>query len=158
MNKILNILIVGVGGQGVLLASEVLSATAMKHCLDVKKNKNHRDQVELDVKKSEVHGMSQRGGVVSSHIRIAEKVYSPLIQEGTADFLMAFEISEGLRALDWLKPDGVVISSMTRMVPPITTIGNYEYPKDPADRIRAKVKNAKNITADVDISAFALTL
>jgi indolepyruvate ferredoxin oxidoreductase beta subunit len=134
MNRTLNILIVGVGGQGVLLASEVLSATAMKH--------------GLDVKKSEVHGMSQRGGVVSSHIRIAEKVYSPLIQEGTADFLMAFEISEGLRALDWLKSDGVVISSMTRMVPPITTIGNYEYPKDPAGRIRDKVKNAKILDAD----------
>lgn len=134
MSKTLNILIVGVGGQGVLLASEVLSATAMKH--------------GLDVKKSEVHGMSQRGGVVSSHIRIADKVYSPLIQEGTADFLMAFEISEGLRALDWLKREGVVISSMTRMVPPITTIGNYEYPKDPAERIRAKIKNAKILDAD----------
>ncbi|NIP41166.1 MAG: indolepyruvate oxidoreductase subunit beta [candidate division Zixibacteria bacterium] len=134
MKEAVNILIVGVGGQGVLLASEVLSETAMKH--------------GLDVKKSEVHGMSQRGGVVTSHVRIAETVYSPLIQEGTADYLIAFEISEGLRALDWLKSGGTVISSMTRMVPPITTIGDYEYPMDPAGKIREIIPDAKILDAD----------
>ncbi len=134
MKDAVNILIVGVGGQGVLLASEVLSETAMKH--------------GLDVKKSEVHGMSQRGGVVTSHVRIAETVYSPLIQEGTVDYLMAFEISEGLRALDWLKSGGTLISSMTRMVPPITTIGDFEYPKDPAGKIREILPGAKILDAD----------
>jgi len=130
MKEAVNILIVGVGGQGVLLASEVLSETAMKH--------------GLDVKKSEVHGMSQRGGIVTSHVRIAETVYSPLIQEGTADYLIAFEISEGLRALEWLKSGGTVISSMTRMVPPITTIGDYEYPSDPAGKIREVIPQRQN--------------
>lgn len=134
MKETLNILIVGVGGQGVLLASEVLSEVAMRH--------------GLDVKKSEVHGMSQRGGVVSSHIRIAKKVYSPLIEHGKVDFLMAFETSEGLRALDWLKPDGAVISSMTRLVPPSTTTGEWEYPKDPAGMIRSKVKESRILDAD----------
>lgn len=134
MSKTTNILIVGVGGQGVLLASEVLSEAAMRS--------------NLDVKKSEVHGMSQRGGVVSSHIRIAEKVHSPLIDHGNADFLMAFETAEGLRALDWLKPDGIVISSLTRLVPPITTTGDFNYPDDPAEMIRGKIKNAKILDAD----------
>lgn len=134
MKSITNILIVGVGGQGVLLASEILSEAAMRS--------------GLDVKKSEVHGMSQRGGVVSSHVRIAEKVYSPLIAHGGADFLMAFETAEGLRALDWLKPDGIIISSLTRLVPPITTTGEYTYPDDPAEMIRKKIKNAKILDAD----------
>jgi len=134
MSKTTNILIVGVGGQGVLLASEILSEAAMRS--------------NLDVKKSEVHGMAQRGGVVSSHIRIAEKVHSPLIDHGNADFLMAFETAEGLRALDWLKPDGIVISSLTRLVPPITTTGDFTYPDNPAEMIRGKVKNAKVLDAD----------
>jgi indolepyruvate ferredoxin oxidoreductase beta subunit len=132
--KNLNILIVGVGGQGVLLASEILSEVAM--------------QAGLDVKKSEVHGMSQRGGVVTSHVRIGEKVYSPLIDKGDVDCLMAFETSEGLRAADWLKKDGTIISSMTRMVPPITTTGDFDYPKNPADQIRRKIDDAKIFDAD----------
>ena len=75
-----DILIVGVGGQGVLLASEIISEIAMN--------------AGLDVKKSEVHGMAQRGGVVSSHVRIGPKVYSPTIQHGQADILIAFEQAE----------------------------------------------------------------
>jgi indolepyruvate ferredoxin oxidoreductase, beta subunit len=134
MSDTLNILIVGVGGQGVLLASEVLSEVVMRH--------------GLDVKKSEVHGMSQRGGVVSSHIRISKKVYSPLITRGDVDFLMSFETSEGLRALDWLKADGTVISSMTRLVPPSTTTGGFSYPDDPAKMISDKVKNTNILDAD----------
>ncbi len=134
MGEVTNILIVGVGGQGVLLASEILSNVAMRH--------------GMDVKKSEVHGMSQRGGVVTSHVRIAEKVHSPLIDHGDVDFLMAFEIAEGLRALDWLKPGGTLISSLTRMVPPITTIGDFEYPDDPAGKIREKLPEAKILDAD----------
>jgi len=140
MSEILNILIVGVGGQGVLLASEILSEAAMHH--------------GLDVKKSEVHGMSQRGGVVNSHVRIGKKVYSPLIDKGLVDVLMAFETAEGLRAIDWLKPDGAVISSLTRLVPPITTTGEYTYPENPAALIKHKVDidsiiEAANLTLEL---------
>jgi len=71
-----------------------------------------------------------------------------LIDHGNADFLMAFETAEGLRALDWLKPDGIVISSLTRLVPPITTTGDFTYPDNPAEMIRGKVKNAKILDAD----------
>ena len=110
-NESLNILIVGVGGQGVLLASEIISEAAMKS--------------GYDVKKSEVHGMSQRGGVVSSHVKIAPKVYSPTIQYGQADVLMAFEQAEGLRALDWMKSDGVAIVSTTMLVPAIVTSSSF---------------------------------
>ena len=102
-----SILIVGVGGQGVLLASEIISEVAMA--------------VGLDVKKSEVHGMAQRGGVVSSHVRIGPKVYSQTIEYGQADLIIAFEQAEGLRALDWMKSDGVAIASTTTLVPAIVT-------------------------------------
>jgi indolepyruvate ferredoxin oxidoreductase beta subunit len=135
-----NILIVGVGGQGVLLASEVLSLLAM--------------EAGLDVKKSEVHGMSQRGGVVSSHVRIGKKVYSPTIGHGEADVLMSFEIAECLRALPWMKPDGTAITSHTRLVPPITTIGKFSYPDDPIAMLREKTKNL----VDIDADAIALEL
>jgi len=129
-----NILIVGVGGQGVLLASEILSLLAM--------------EAGKDVKKSEVHGMSQRGGVVSSHVRIGDKVYSPTIDYGQADVLMSFEASEAIRALPWLKTGGVVITSHTRLVPPITTIGKYTYPDDPVADLRRKGVNLKDVDAD----------
>lgn len=129
-----NILMVGVGGQGVLLASEILALLAL--------------EAGLDVKKSEVHGMSQRGGVVSSHIRMGEKVYSPTIGKGDADVLMSFEAAECLRALPWLKADGTVITSHTRIVPPITTIGEFTYPDDPVAMLRKKVPNLKDVDAD----------
>ncbi len=131
---IMNILMVGVGGQGVLLASEVLSLLAL--------------EAGLDVKKSEVHGMSQRGGVVSSHIRMGKKVYSPTIGSGDADVLMSFEAAECLRALPWLKSGGTVITSHTRLVPPITTIGKFSYPDDPVATLREKAPNLKDIDAD----------
>lgn len=129
-----NILIVGVGGQGVLLASEVLSLLALES--------------GLDVKKSEVHGMSQRGGVVSSHVRIGRKVYSPTINHGEADALVSFEAAECVRALPWLKPGGTVITSHTRIVPPITTIGKFTYPDDPIALLKERIPNAKDVDAD----------
>jgi len=136
-NKTINILIVGVGGQGVLLASELLSEVAIMS--------------GLDVKKSEVHGMSQRGGVVSSHVRIAAKVYSPIIPYGQADILMAFEQAEGLRALDWLSAQGRAIISRTRLVPPIANFGTFSYPDDPIAEI--KKKTGKVIAVDADCMA-----
>ncbi|MFZ1683524.1 MAG: indolepyruvate oxidoreductase subunit beta [Candidatus Zixiibacteriota bacterium] len=130
-----DILIIGVGGQGVLLASEILSDAAMR--------------AGLDVKKSEIHGMSQRGGVVSSHVRIAPKVYSPTIQEGQADILMSFEQAEGLRAINWLSPEGTAIISRTTLIPAIVTSSKkFHYPDDAIAEMRKKVKSVIAVDAD----------
>jgi indolepyruvate ferredoxin oxidoreductase beta subunit len=133
-NKVTNVLIVGVGGQGVLLASEVLSETAI--------------QAGLDVKKSEVHGMSQRGGVVTSHVKFGPKVYSPIIPYGQADVLISFEQAEALRAIDWMKKDGLIATSTTRLIPPIATSGKIKYPDDPVTDLKKKFKNVIAIDAD----------
>jgi len=133
-NNVTNVLIVGVGGQGVLLASEVLSETAMK--------------AGLDVKKSEVHGMSQRGGVVSSHVKFGPKVHSPIIPYGEADILISFEQAEALRAADWIKETGLVATSLTRLVPPIATSGKIKYPSDPIAELKSKVKKVIALDAD----------
>jgi indolepyruvate ferredoxin oxidoreductase, beta subunit len=134
-NNEYNILIVGVGGQGVLLASEIISAVAMEG--------------GFDVKKSEVHGMSQRGGVVSSHVRIGPKVYSPIIGYGRADILMAFEQAEGLRAIDWMKKDGVAIISTTTLVPAIVTSSKqFSYPEDPIADMRKVADHVIAVQAD----------
>ena len=130
-----NILIVGVGGQGVLLASEILSTVAMN--------------AGLDVKKSEVHGMSQRGGVVSTHIKIAPKVYSPTIHQGQVDVLLSFEQAEALRAVNWLKKDGVVITSTTALVPSIvTSTKGMSYPEDAVASLKSKVERVIALEAD----------
>lgn len=130
-----SILIVGVGGQGVLLASEILSEAAMNY--------------GLDVKKSEIHGMSQRGGIVSSHIKIAPKVFSPTIQHGQADVIMAFEQAEGLRSLDWMRKDGVAIISQTQLIPAIVTSSKqYNYPEDAVERAKKKAGHVIDVAAD----------
>lgn len=130
-----NILIVGVGGQGVLLASEIISEVAM--------------QAGFDIKKSEVHGMSQRGGVVESHVKIAPKVYSPTIGHGQADVLIAFEQAEGLRALDWMRKDGVAIISLTRLIPAIVTSSKeFEYPEDPVAEMKKRAEHVVAVPAD----------
>jgi indolepyruvate ferredoxin oxidoreductase beta subunit len=132
-NGTTNVLIVGVGGQGVLLASEMLCEVAKV--------------LGLDTKKSEVHGMSQRGGVVTSHVRFGKKVYSPLIAEGEADVILAFEIAEGLRWVHYLRPGGTVIVNEQKVVPPITTTGKFAYPEHVEDQIKARVPNTKIIDA-----------
>ncbi|HDQ43910.1 MAG TPA: indolepyruvate oxidoreductase subunit beta [bacterium] len=124
MPDIHNILIVGVGGQGILLASELLGAVAF--------------EAGYDVKKSEVHGMAQRGGVVSSHVRFGEKVYSPLIPEGEADTILAFEEAEAQRWLHFLKPGGNLIVNRRRLVPPIALMRDFSYPSDPVERVRER--------------------
>jgi len=130
-----NVLIVGVGGQGVLLASEIISEVAM--------------HAGLDVKKSEIHGMSQRGGVVSSHIKMATKVYSPVIQHGKADVLLSFEQAEGLRAIDWLHKDGIAIVSQTALVPAIVTSSKeYTYPEDAIEQMQKKLEKVISVPAD----------
>lgn len=132
--NIKNILIVGVGGQGVLLASEMLSEVAI--------------MTGNDVKKSEVHGMSQRGGVVSSHVRYGSRVHSPIIPYCKADIILAFEQSEGLRALDWLSPEGRIIVSRTRLVPPSANLGGPGYPDDPITEIEKRTSDMIAVDAD----------
>jgi len=128
-----NVLIVGVGGQGVLLASEILCEVAKV--------------MGLDAKKSEVHGMSQRGGVVTSHVRFGKKVHSPLIEEGAADVILAFEIAEGLRWVHYLHAGGSLIASDQKVVPPITTTGKFAYPEDVEKKIKARVPKTKIVKA-----------
>jgi len=99
-----SVLLVGVGGQGVVLASAVVAEAALR--------------AGWDVKQSEVHGMSQRGGVVSSHLRFGRDVHSPLVEIGQADAVVAMEWNEGLRALPYLRPHAPLIINLQRVVPP----------------------------------------
>src|SRR5512146_367617 len=94
-NKVTNILLVGVGGQGIIVASEIMADVFM--------------EAGYDVKKSEVHGMAQRGGSVSTHVRFGRKVFSPLIKEGEAHILVAFEELEALRYIHYLAADPIII-------------------------------------------------
>jgi len=132
-----NILIVGVGGQGVILASNALSEVAMTRGFDVKKN--------------ESHGQSQRGGTVPSHIRYGEKVYSPLIGRGEADLVLAFEELEGLRFAHFLKPEGKMILNRQRIYPPRVTSGMDKYPED----VVSILKENGIETIDVDALSIA---
>lgn len=118
-----NILLAGVGGQGVLLASQIFTSVAI--------------EADLDVKQSEVHGMSQRGGSVTSHVRFGTKVFSPTIDPGEADFLIGFERLETLRNLHCLKPGGTIIYNTMRINPSTVASGVAEYPADVAERIAA---------------------
>ncbi|MBI5163132.1 MAG: indolepyruvate oxidoreductase subunit beta [Magnetospirillum sp.] len=118
-----NILVCGIGGQGVMTAAEILSQTAIAK--------------GFDVKKSEVAGMAQRGGVVTSHVRFGRKVYSPVITPGTADILVAFEVAEGSRWADMLRPGGVAMVNTIRLTPPVVSIGLFSYPDDPVAQMRA---------------------
>jgi len=120
-----NILLVGVGGQGTILAAKILTIGLM--------------EAGYDVKMSEIHGMSQRGGAVSSHVRYGKKVYSPVIEKGSADVLVSFEQMEALRWLEYLKPEAkaVVNSQIIKPVPVI--IGKAEYSGKILDEICSKV-------------------
>jgi indolepyruvate ferredoxin oxidoreductase beta subunit len=132
-NGTTNILIVGVGGQGVLLASEILSEVAKES--------------GLDAKKSEVHGMSQRGGVVTSHVRFGEKVFSPLIPEGEADAVLAMEIAEGLRWANEVAENGTIIANQQKIIPTIVSTGKFSYPEKPEEKIREIIPGAKILNA-----------
>ncbi len=125
-NGTTNVLVAGVGGQGVILASDIMSEVFM--------------EAGFDVKKSEVHGMAMRGGIVTSHFRFGKRVYSPLIKEGEVDILFAFEQLEGLRWVNHLKSDGRIIMNDHRINPPAVNLGEMEYPKNIPERIGSKVK------------------
>ncbi len=120
--KTFNIVLVGVGGQGVILASKVISQAALK--------------AGLDVKQSEVHGMSQRGGSVISHVRIGKKVYSPLVTEGEADVVLAFEKLEALRYAHWANSNGKIIYADTKINPSTVVAGLSEYPTDVDEQLQ----------------------
>lgn len=110
-----NIMIVGVGGQGTLLASKMLGYVLLKQ--------------GYDVKVSEVHGMSQRGGSVVTYVRYGEKVYSPVIDKGEADVIISFEQLEAARWVEFLKKDGVIITNTQKMEPMPVITGAAEYPE-----------------------------
>ncbi len=119
-----NIMIVGVGGQGSLLASKLLGRLLVDE--------------GYDVKVSEVHGMSQRGGSVVTYVRYGEKVYSPIIEEGEADFIVSFEKIEAARWLSCLKKDGKIIVNTQQIDPMPVIIGAAQYPADVLDTITEK--------------------
>ncbi len=123
-DKVTNILIVGVGGQGVILASDIVAAVMMR--------------AGHDVKKSEVHGMAQRGGSVTSHVRFGPKVYSPIIRKGEVDILFSFEQLETLRYLDFLGETSVILVNNQRILPPSVTMGKDVYPPDIPERLRER--------------------
>lgn len=121
-NGLTNILVVGIGGQGVMTASEVLSMAAIK--------------LGMDVKKTEVAGMAQRGGVVTSHVRFGPKVLSPAIAKGEADLIVGFEPAEAMRWCDHLKDGGIAMVNSFRIKPPVVNVGLFDYPEDPIASIR----------------------
>ncbi len=118
------IMIVGVGGQGTLLASRILGNTVINE--------------GYDVKLSEVHGMSQRGGSVVTYVKYGEKVYSPIIGKGEADIVLAFELLEAYRALPYLKKGGKIIVNNQKMNPMPVITGAAEYPEDIEKKIAAE--------------------
>jgi indolepyruvate ferredoxin oxidoreductase beta subunit len=133
-NRVYNVLIVGVGGQGIILASDVLAQAAARNGYDVKKN--------------EIHGMAQRGGSVSSHIRFGKTVSSPIIKMGEADVLLSFEQIETLRYFPFLSTNGKVIVNDVKILPPAVFTGQMEYPAGVLDKIKQKVPDTVIVDAD----------
>lgn len=129
MSKTTNIMIVGVGGQGTLLASRILGNCVIGE--------------GFDVKVSEVHGMSQRGGSVVTYVKYGEKVWSPIIDKGEADIILAFELLEAYRALPYLKKGGKIIVNDQKINPMPVITGVKEYPAD----ILGKLKNSVDVTS-----------
>lgn len=122
MDSVTSIMIVGVGGQGTLLASRILGHVLM--------------QSGLDVKVSEVHGMSQRGGSVVTYVKYGKQVFSPVITEGEADYILSFEMCEAARWLSFLKKDGTMVMNTQRIDPMPVITGSAEYPKAIEETIR----------------------
>ena len=123
--KNVNIMIVGVGGQGTLLASRILGNAILS--------------LGHDVKVSEVHGMSQRGGSVVTYVKYGEKVYSPIIDKGEADIILAFEQLEALRALPYLKIGGKMIANKQKINPMPVITGAAQYPESILETLESKV-------------------
>ncbi len=136
MSDIRNILFSGVGGQGILLASELTAAALL--------------QAGYDVKKSEVHGMAQRGGSVTAQLRYGDKVYSPLIDPGATDIQMAFEMMEAVRYLPYLNKNSTVIVNTQKILPPSVATGQAVYPENVLDEL------IKRDIAVIGVDAFSI--
>lgn len=128
-----NIVIAGVGGQGALLAGKIITEAALED--------------NLDVKSSETHGMAQRGGSVLIHVRYGAKVYSPLVPQGEADFILALEQLEALRAVPLLSAQGTVIMNRHSIAPLPVLTGKQAYPENAEALLRASVKNVVAVSA-----------
>jgi len=120
-----NVYVVGVGGQGAVMATELTSEVALA--------------AGYDVKKGEVHGMSQRGGIIASHARFGKNITSPVIGKGEADYILAFEAVEALRSIEYLKPNGTIIVNEQQIVPPIAHFLKIQYP----DKVKEKLEDGK---------------
>ncbi|GLI37791.1 indolepyruvate oxidoreductase subunit beta [Geobacter hydrogenophilus] len=131
--NVFNIVIAGVGGQGVLMASKVLAESALASGMDVKQN--------------EVHGMAQRGGSVISFVRIGDKVYSPVVMPGSADILISFEPLEALRYVHYLKPGGMLVYNKGTINPSTVASGLATYPADVEEQISRACGGAHGIDA-----------
>ena len=131
MDQVTSVMIVGVGGQGSLLASRLLGHVLL--------------EAGYDVKVSEVHGMSQRGGSVVTYVRYGEKVYSPIVSEGTADVILAFEQLEALRWVSFLSPEGTLIYNTQQINPMPVITGAMAYPENLVEKMQA---------AGLDVDAF----
>ncbi len=136
-DEIKSVLLAGVGGQGILKASDIMCAVMM--------------EAGFDVKKSEVHGMAQRGGCVTSHVRYGSKVYSPLEKAGSIQTLVSFEKMESLRYLHYLGKDSSIIVNNEKINPPAVNIGTMPYPSDIIKYLKKKFK----LVMEVDASDLA---
>lgn len=132
-----NVMIVGVGGQGSLLASKLLGKLLLTK--------------GYDIKVSEVHGMSQRGGSVVTYVRFGDKVYSPIIDKGEADFIVSFEMLEAARYTEFLKPNGKIIANTQQINPMPVITGAAEYPAE----LETKIKSAGADLVAVDALSLA---
>lgn len=127
------ILITGVGGQGILLASDILCRVFMA--------------AGMDVKKSEVHGMAQRGGCVTSHVRYGAKVFSPLSKKKDIDILLSFEKMDTLRYLDYLKEEASIIINTEELYPPAVNLGDASYPSDAIETVKRLFPKVQSVDA-----------
>ncbi len=135
----LNLLFVGVGGQGALTASDIAAQVGL--------------DLGLEAKKSEVHGFAQRGGVVESHVRWARRVGSPTSEKGTVDVLVSFELLEAVRWINWLRPDGMVVVNDQMIVPMSVSVGDSVYP--PRQALLEALRDAAGRVVTVDALALA---
>jgi len=125
MTDVKSVLLVGVGGQGTILATKILSAGLV--------------DAGYDVKMSEVHGMAQRGGSVTTQVRFGEKVYAPIIGKGQADILVSFEAMEAIRLLEFLNPKGKVVVNDFKIPSAPILMGNADYPEGIIEKLKQKV-------------------
>ncbi len=135
MSNVKSILLVGVGGQGTILASNVLAKGLVK--------------AGYDVKMSEVHGMAQRGGSVTTQIRFGEKVYSPIIGKGEADVLVSFELMEALRYIEFLKPGGKIIVNNQKINSAPISAGRFLYPQGILEELQSKADTTSCNATDI---------